>query len=432
VLYPFLIFISFIEAIIGFVLLAASKMKFREPVKKRIIVALFVMVCCALLYLWVFFCLGIGVVERLAILFILIPIIAWFLICSGDSLAVTIFNFLTDVNIFFAISFFSDVLTFHTHGIFYQIEYMIIRAVIFAIILPFMFKIIRPRFRQLVAELSREWLISCLVPLTFLVLQIFMLYYPMMHWYRENYNGYIILAAYVLFVAVYYILYVQANGIVEKYALEQRQLLVAQQDKLWNLEFARQKEEICLADQQRHDMHHHNAVIMNMVRDGNYEELITYMEHFDKMLDTRSSTVYCKNLIVNSICNFYAKRAEAEYIKINYNMSVPEDMGIDSIDLTCIFGNLIENAMEGCLRLPESGKREISVIAKYVDKRLRLQVENTCRDDIIFDGEIPKTQKQVGGMGIRSIVYTAERYDGTAGFSVNEGRFTAQIVLNSI
>ena len=43
---------------------------------------------------------------------------------------------------------------------------------------------------------------------------------------------------------------------------------------------------------------------------------------------------------------------------------------------------------------------------------------------------MPVTQKKAGGTGTKSILYTAERYDGTAGFLVRNGKFITQIVLN--
>nr|WP_305145036.1 ATP-binding protein [Anaerotignum propionicum] len=112
-------------------------------------------------------------------------------------------------------------------------------------------------------------------------------------------------------------------------------------------------------------------------------------------------------------------------------MTVPEQAGIDNVDLTCIFGNALENSIEGCLRLPKDYEKEIIVTAKYMDGRLRIQVENSCNEEIVFDGELPKTQKQGGGTGIHSIIYTTEKYDGTYRFSAGNGKFTTQIVLNA-
>lgn len=115
---------------------------------------------------------------------------------------------------------------------------------------------------------------------------------------------------------------------------------------------------------------------------------------------------------------------------MSFDVSIPETMGIEPVDLTCILGNALENAFEACLRLPENQPKEIKVKAIYLDHRLRVRVSNTCLSDIRFEGELPMTTKVGGGTGTRSILYTAERYDGTAGFSVAEGQFIAQIVLN--
>lgn len=115
---------------------------------------------------------------------------------------------------------------------------------------------------------------------------------------------------------------------------------------------------------------------------------------------------------------------------MKYNISMPEDIRIDNVDLTCILGNTLENALEGTLRLGENVKKEISLTAKYIDKRLRIQVENNCLTDIEFENDLPITQKQGGGTGTKSITYTVDRYDGTIGFSAVDGVFTTQIVLN--
>jgi len=428
----FLVFFSFLEAIIGIALTAASTMRFREPVKKRVLTGLIVMLWGIILLSGALIIWGIHAVDSLAIIIILVMTLLWFLICSDDTFFVTTFNFLTCINIYVAISYISSSLGIRESGVAYLLIYNAARTVLYVVILLLLFKFVRPRFRRLVDALDKEWRAATLVPFIFLILQVFLLYYPIPYWYWEgsNWNQIIIIIVYVLFLAVYYLLYIQASGIVEKYALENRHLLIVQQDKLWESELERQKAAVSLASQQRHDMHHHNAVITDMLKDGNLDELEAYMQSINAALDMSESTVYCKNPIVNSICNAYVKKAEQAKIKIQFHVIVPEQTSIDNVDLTCILSNTLENAIEGCLRLPDGHAREIIVTAKYMDARLRIQVENSCRDDIVFEGELPKTQKKIGGTGIQSIVYTAERYDGTSGFSVSSGRFITQIVLN--
>lgn len=431
-LYNISVFFSFLQSVIGFTLMSSTVMHFREPVKKRVITGFAAMVLGITLLSYQLYAQGIDSVNRVAILFILAIQLSWFLICSADRFFVSFFSFLTFVNIYVSISYMSDTITMDASGLAFVIERIIIRTIIYIIILPLLFKYIRPRFRKLVDALDKEWRAAVLVPLIFLILQIMVLYYPAPYWYwtKDNWYRVIIAIVYLLFLAVYYLLYVQANAIVEKYALEKRQLLMAQQDKLWESELARQKATAALVFQQRHDMHHHHAVIIELLNNGDLVELKQYMKNVDEALEKNHSNTYCSNPIANSIFNAYGRRAEKEGIDIVFRVSVPEVIGIANIDLTCVLGNALENALEGCLRLPKEVKKTIIVTAKFIDNRLRMQIENTCDADISFDGELPLTQKQGGGTGTKSILYTAERYDGTAGFSVIDGMFVTQIVLN--
>ena len=420
------------ESVIGFMLMSSSIMRFKEPVKKRIITGLFVMIGGISILSYMLYTQGIDSVDNIAVLFILVIELSWFLICSDDRFFVSFFSFLTFVNIYVSISYTSDTLAIDLNGSAFVSARILIRLAIYLLIIPLLFKYVRPRFRQMVDVLGKEWRAAALVPLMFLMIQIMVLYYPEPYWYWNSNSWYrfIIITVYLLFLGVYYNMYKQANAIVEKYALEKRQLLMAQQEKLWESELTRQKATATLASQQRHDMHHHNGVIMGMLRNGDTDELKTYMKSYDDALDAHNANTFCSNPIANSIFNSYAGRAEAEGIKAVFHVSVPEGIGIDNIDLTCVLGNVLENALEGCLRLQKEVEKEIVVTTKFIDNRLRIQVENTCQTDILFNGELPITKKQGGGTGIKSILYTADRYDGTAGFSVMNGKFITQIVLN--
>jgi len=426
-------FFSFLEAIICFALISSSTMRLREPVKKRVIVAIVMMIFTMSIFFYLLYTFGVETVSSFAIVIILIEFFMWFFICSGDTFFVSVFNLLTFINIYVSISYIGDELASHLNGVSYMVVYIIARTAIYGMIIPLLFKFVRVPFRRLVDMLDKEWHAATLVPLIFLILQIFLLYYPVPYWYweRNNWYKYITITIYILFLAVYYLWYIQANSIVEKYLLKGRELLMSQQNKLWESELSRQKTLVALASRQRHDMHHHNFVIMSMLRNGDVEELKAYMKSFDGLINTYNDNAFCINPIINSLLNVYANRAESEGIRMVYNVNVPDNIGIDNVDLTCVFGNVLENAFEGCLRLSKDDEKEIIVTSKFIDYRLRLQVENTCCDDIIFNKELPETQKQGGGMGTKSIIYTVELYDGTVGFSVKDGKFITQIVLNA-
>jgi diguanylate cyclase (GGDEF)-like protein len=234
-LYNIAVFVSFFQSVIGFTLMTSSTMRFREPIKKRIIIGLFVMFCGISLLSYQLFAQGMHSVDSFAILVILAIQLSWFLICSADSFFVSLFSFLTFVNIYVSISYVSDTLAMDLEGTAFVIGRMAIRLLIYIIILPLLFKLVRPRFRRLVDTLDQEWHSSMLVPLLFLIMQIVVLYYPgpYWHWTHDNWYRVVIVTVYMLFLAVYYLLYIQANSIVEKYALEKRQLLMNHQEKMY-------------------------------------------------------------------------------------------------------------------------------------------------------------------------------------------------------
>lgn len=431
--YASLVFISFLQSVIGFSLMSSSMMRFKDPIKKRIMIGLSVMVF-GVACLWhVLFTKGTDSVDSFAIIIILSIQLVWFLICADDNFFVSLFSFLTFVNIYILINYIGDTLAISQGGSSFVIELIIIRMIIYAIVIPLLFKLIRPKFRGLVDALDKEWRVAVLMPLTFLILQIMLLYYPEPYWHinRTIWDQYIVGISYILYLVIYYQIYIQANAIVEKYVLEKRQILMMQQEKLWESELARQKSTSDLIYQQKHDMHHHNIVIMDMIQSGKFEELKAYIKTFDDALEVSNSNVFCSNPIVNSILNLYVSKTKEEGINMLINAIVPENVGIDNIDLTCVLGNVLENALEGCLRMSKYEEKNIIFTAKFLDNRLRIQVENTCRSDIVFERELPVSQKQGGGTGTKSIIYTAERYDGTAGFSIKDGKFITQIVLNA-
>lgn len=431
-LYYALTFISFLQSVIGFTLISSSVMLFKEPMKQRVLLGLTVMIFGISLLSYLFYSQGVDSVERIAVPFILGIEASWFLFCSKDRFFVSLFSFLTFVNVYISIGFIGDTFAFGTDGIISVVILIITRTILYALVVPPLFKSVRPRFRNLVNTLGKEWKTAFLVPLFFLVLQIVVLYYPQAywHWPFKAWSRVIMMTVYGLFLAVYYLLYIQASAIVEKYTLEKRQLLMAQQEKIWEAELNRQNEKAQLAKQQRHDLHHHNTVILGLLANDELDKLQLYMKSFDASIDMQNNTVYCQNPIANSILNYYDNRFKSEGITTTYDVNIPSNIGIDHVDLTCVLGNVLENALEGSLRLPKEKAKEISVKAKYLDHRLRVRVENTCDTEIQFDGELPITNKIGGGTGTKSIVYTAERYDGTAGFSVTDNKFIAQIVLN--
>ncbi len=103
---------------------------------------------------------------------------------------------------------------------------------------------------------------------------------------------------------------------------------------------------------------------------------------------------------------------------------------MDTMDICSIFGNLLDNAIECELRVPEKEKRLIH-LAVYAKKDfLVIQCENYCLDRLEFQDGLPVTTKRdkaFHGFGLKSIRYAADKYGGAMSIRGRDGWF--EIVL---
>ena len=91
-LYKALVVLSFLQSVIGFTLMSSSVIRFREPVKYRMIKGFLVMLAGISLLSYTLFTRGMDSVNSFAVLVILVIELAWFLICSDDPFFVSLFS----------------------------------------------------------------------------------------------------------------------------------------------------------------------------------------------------------------------------------------------------------------------------------------------------------------------------------------------------
>lgn len=413
-----------------FSFITAALIKFKEPARLRVAAAELLILVLGSAYIYCYFKFNLTNVARFSIVFNMVMFSLFLIICSADRKIVSVFIFLTELSLFAMVNAASAAITQEEMGALFLFKYIIVRQIIATVSIILMFKYVKPRFRKFVTLLGSEWRVLLLVPAGFMLLNTFTSYFPTIYWERAYYNGYIIFAASLLFFAAYYSLYVQCESTAEKYSVMSKARILSQQNLLWESELTRLRENIEESARRKHDMAHHDRLIMTMLNSGDIAELKAYMEKYCADTVTAAHTDFCANKTVNLLLNSYEIRAKNLGIEVRFDAELPFHIDIDSVDLTCIFANVLENAMTACMNFTGEQKF-IHLHVKYMDGRMRLQVVNSCPDGTEFEGRLPLSKKDGGGVGTRSILYTAEKYDGIAEFFCNENEFTTKIVLNS-
>lgn len=408
--------------------------KLKEPKKKRIIItiAIYLMVIaayCAVLILY-----GQKVAESLIVpvevglCFILL------FICSADKWRVSLFVMFTQFNLFLGISYISDICSSDYSMIVYNIEYLLFRTVLFGALLFISFKYLRPHFRRLVEILEKEWYLLALAAFSFYVLEAAILYYPQMYWYEADNRWYLVASSYLVFLSVYWLIFRSIITIVGKFEAQERGRILAQQNKMWEEQIEEQKNAINAARRDRHDLRHHYDTLLTMLYDGKTEVAVSYLKA--QTLRTESGVIagICEHLTANVILSRWATRAKENGIKTLIDARVPANLPMDEVALVGILANAFENAVEGCLRCPDAIERYINVKIAYSAYngvgKLHMVFENSCENNILFENGFPKSQKHGGGMGTKSITYTAERYNGIVDFTAENGVFRMRVLLH--
>ena len=115
---------------------------------------------------------------------------------------------------------------------------------------------------------------------------------------------------------------------------------------------------------------------------------------------------------------------------MDWHIELPEPLSVTELDMASMFGNLMENAIDGCLTVPE-GKRYFCLTTE-IRHGNRLYIVSTNS----FNGRVQKgkdgyhsTKHSGNGIGLAAIAATAEKYGGSARVSNSSSEFFVDVVM---
>ena len=188
-----------------------------------------------------------------------------------------------------------------------------------------------------------------------------------------------------------------------------------------------------------HDLRHHYSALHEMLQEGRLEEMKEYLAQQLEVTARRMNQVYCKDFAVNGLLQYYAGVARDEGIRCDIHAQC-DRVTVDPTDLTVIFGNALENAVNACRK--RDGDKWISVRVGTVQGSLAIEISNACggvrlgrraqTEDGFLPAELFLSDRAGGGYGLRSIAQAAQKYGGSAKFryDAENNMFTSRIRLN--
>jgi len=181
----------------------------------------------------------------------------------------------------------------------------------------------------------------------------------------------------------------------------------------------------------RHDFQHAVCTIGELAEEGDLEELRSFIREYTK-LQPRGEAVcrFCEHPAANAIFSYYARAAAEQGIRIRWQTEVPRNIPVSDVDLTVIFGNILDNAVRACAAVPP-GERYINLRADMnTPGALYISAANSFDGKpVIRNGRFFTTKKDGGGLGLRSVAETAGKYGGASRFTCRGREFQSSVLL---
>lgn len=212
-------------------------------------------------------------------------------------------------------------------------------------------------------------------------------------------------------------------------AAEQTRLITLQL-RMQEAQYEKLLENIEKTKRLRHDWRHHLMTLNGIAESGDIQEVQRYLKELLPEYGAGKDISLCRNHVVDVILQHYAGIAENCNIEMEAIADIPQDCGISDTDLCIIFGNLVENAAEACIRQKE-GAKYIRVSACMKGRQLILMVKNTHGNTIDRKSGIFYSTKHEGeGVGLPSVRKVAEKYQGIMKAEFDKSHFSAYVILN--
>ena len=297
---------------------------------------------------------------------------------------------------------------------------VILAFVMMAILQVILYKLLLPPFRKVANYILKGWGKFYAVVLSFWALIVGQFLFTWMQ-LIVGVDKILCLLTIVAFCFTYIAIFNSMKNIVELSREKQKSL----HTELLQSQVDAQSKEAALVRQNRHDMRHHYQELLSMALDGKTEQIIDYLKLQSESIETMTTDRFCENETINNILKVFHQKAAKQNITMEIRAAAKPDLSVPSPALVTVIANILENALHGAAE-SKANSPMITVSIKHKSGRLVISCENTCSQSLKFE-EMPE---YLQGIGIRSIISTAEKYNGSCRFSASDGVFRCTVIMD--
>lgn len=182
----------------------------------------------------------------------------------------------------------------------------------------------------------------------------------------------------------------------------------------------------------KHDVHHHLATIQTLIQTNDQTRLMQYLNEYEEHFNLDYSISATGNIVIDSILSSKTFLAKQQGTKLEFSVILPDSIPFSDVSLSALLGNLFDNALEACKRLPKEKERFITFHMKAQEHMLVIHMENS------FDGIVKKDNSDTyhsrkeepsHGIGLKRVHTLIEEANGFTEIRHSDTIFTVHIMV---
>ena len=211
---------------------------------------------------------------------------------------------------------------------------------------------------------------------------------------------------------------------------EQKLCLMQQQENLQLQMYQELQKKYTETCKVAHDINRHVSSLKALMEtDDSDDKAKKYLSELTEESNRLYPTIKNQNPMLEIILN--TTKAKCLSYNIEFSMSI-EDFAmpfISDMDMTTIFSNLLDNAIEACVEIAKS-RRKIRMIMRAQMGLIVIKITNPCVDFNISDIKLGRsTKKNHSGIGLSNVRKAVEKYEGIMNVQKENNMFCVSITF---
>lgn len=181
----------------------------------------------------------------------------------------------------------------------------------------------------------------------------------------------------------------------------------------------------------KHDLKNHFTVLNGKLEEGDTDSCKKYLSELNQTVESMGNLIKSGNSVIDYLIN--SKLSNIGDVQVLISGYVGNYSDVEDIDLACILGNIIDNAIEAQTKVRDEKRIELHFLQMNASRIIICK--NTISESVLQKNKTLKSTKdspELHGLGHQIVESTVQKYNGMINYFEENAMFGVQIILPEI